>query len=360
MSRTRLLGAVLLALTLHSAASGQTPALEVFYTKLEPKEQFKFKNKDKEATASAGVFRWEVPETEFGTNGLDRNFTGYCSEILVPMTANKSYRFQIGSIAAPENYSVSNSAEPEKAAQRRVKYIQELFGRYYRDAQTRAVNPDEAVGFQLALWELIQEGEPAEGEPTFDLSKGSFQANYPPDEVPASVTKAQEYLGSLSGNDALFYENPDLRGRELIRLKGIPNADGTIAQSQFALRYAGGGGVGAASRPLTGGVGAGVGFGAPGGGIGAGLGGGGGGLLAGTGAGAGGTGGASSVPTTTPITTTTTLPPSTPPTTTVTTPPVGGPETPTPVPAPAGVILGVIALGTVGSWRLGARLLGSK
>jgi len=345
------LGAVLVAITIHSAASGQTPALEVFYTKLEPKEQFKFKNKDKAATASAGVFRWEVPETDFGTNGLDRNFTGYCSEIMVPMTANKSYRFQIGSVAAPENYSVADSPEPERAAQRRVKYIQELFGRYYRDAQARAVNDDEAVGFQLALWELIQESEPADGEAKFDLFAGSFQANYPPDEVPASAKKAQEFLGSLSGNDALFFENPDLRGRELIRLKGIPNADGTIAQSQFALRYAGGAGVGNGARPLT----------ATGGGAPVAGGGGGGGLPA---IGGGGglftnpNSGTQSFPTTTPITTT--PPTTTPPTTTVTTPPVGGPDNPTPVPAPAGLILGAIALGTLSSWRLGVRVLRSK
>lgn len=359
--------AVSLTLTLQSQVAGQTPSLDVFYRKLEPKEAFKYKAmvKDKDgkkveqsSVASAGVFRWEVPETEFGTNGLDRNFTGYCAEVLVPMESNKSYRFQVGSTSSPDNYPVSDSPEPEKAAQRRVKYIQELFGRYYQDAQARAVNPDEAVAFQIALWELIQESEPADGAARFDLFGGDFQADYPQDAAPASVLKAQEYLNTLSGNDALYYENPDLRGRELIRLKGVPNAEGVTAQSQFALRFAGGGGIGSTNpRPLTNGGLPAVGGGSAPGSGGFGGGGAGGGLFTGG-------GGSPTFPTVTPNTTppgngTTT--PTIPPIRTTTVPPVDQPPIdPTPVPAPAGLLLGAIALGSIGSWRLGARLLASK
>lgn len=355
-----LIAALPLALILQARASGQEPALEVFYTKLEPKEQFKYKWKGKEGTANAGVFRWEVPQTEFGTNGLDRNFTGYCAEILVPITAEKLYRFRVNSIYAPTNYSIDPKSEnADRAAERRAKYIQELFGRYYRDPITKDVDPVDAVAFQIALWELIQETEPAEGEPSRDLFAGDFQANYPKADAPAYVTRAQEYLTSLTGNDALFYENPDLRGRELIRLMGIPNAAGVVAQSQFALRYIGGVGAAGAARALTAGGALGGFGGAPVGGVGFP---GGGGLLAGGGGGGAPVSG-QNVPTTTPITTTpTTTPPST-----ITTPPNGGPENPNPpnpptnpVPAPAGLLLGAIALGTLGSWRLGVRLLGAK
>jgi len=370
-----------LALLLTAQAQGQTPGLEVMYTKLEPKEQFKYKIKGKEASSSAGVFRWEVPQTEFGTNGFDRNFTGYCAEVQVPITADKLYRFKIGSIDAPTNYSVDASAEPEKAAQRRASLVRELFGRHYRDALTRQVDPDEAVGFQIALWELIQESEPAEGAAKFDLFGGDFQADYPKDQAPASVQKAQGYLNSLTGDDTLFYQNPDTRGRELIRLQGIPNAEGVTAQSQFALRYAGGGGVGSggASRPLTS-FGSPF-FGSPGGAFGAG----GGGLLAGAGGGGGSspTSSAATPPTTSPVTTspvTTSTTPSNSPETTTTTEktPTGGSETPetpekpklppgtptqfstNPVPAPPSILLAVVALGTIGSWRLRVRLRSAK
>ncbi len=364
-----LIAAFPLVLVLQSTAPAQDPALEVLYTKLEPKEQFKYKWKGAEAVCTAGVFRWEVPASEFGTNGLDRNFTGYCAEVLIPIVADKTYRFRMNSIYAPENYGLAGKEGSALAAQRRATYIKELFGRYYRDPIGKTVNSDEAVAFQIALWEIIQETEPAEGPAKLDLFAGDFQANYPKADAPAYVQTAQKYLDSLTGNDALFYENPDLKGRELIRLQGIENAEKVVAQSQFALRYVGGGATGAGNlaRSLTAGGGLGAaGFGAPGGALGTGSGGGGG-LLAGTGNNGTGTG-TTTTPTTSPITTTPTSSvttggsstSTTPPTSSVNTPPVGGPDNPNPVPAPAGLLLGFIALGTLGSWRIGARVLGTK
>jgi len=363
--RTRLLALVVAipaTLALQTSVSAQEPNLEVFYRKLEPKELFKYKWKGKEGVRTAGVLHWEVPESEFGTNGLDRNFTGYCAQVFVTMQANKSYSFKMATIYSSENYNVGDSPTPDKAAVRRVKYIQELFGRYYRDPIRKAVDPEEAVALQIALWKIIQEKEPAEGEElNLDLSKGDFQANYGGEceEAPAFVKTAQNFLNSLSGDDSKYFENPDLKGRELIRLKGIPNANGEVAQSQFALRFAGGGGVGSPNNiatALT--TGAGLGTGTPGtGSPAAGVGTGGSGFLN-TNSGNGTT---TTPPTTTPPPVTT--PPTQPP---INTPPVGGPpdtppDTPNnPVPAPAGLLLGAIALGTVGAWRIGVRLLSSK
>jgi hypothetical protein len=358
VTRARLLAlvaAVPLALLIHPRASGQEPALEVFYTKLEPKDQFKYKWKGKEAVCTAGVFRWEVPASEFGTNGLDRNFTGYCAEVLVPIVADKMYRFRVNSLFAPANYGLEDHPNGPVAAERRARYIQEMFGRYYRDPITKSINADEALAFQVALWEIIQETEPAEGGPKRDLFAGDFQANYPKADAPAYVLTAQKYLDSLTGDDLLYYENPDLRGRELIRLMGIENAEKVVAQSQFALRFVGGGGVGGTQVNLA--AGAAVGGGGLGGGLGGGFGG-------GLGSGGFGTGGGGSNSPSTPVTTTTpgggTTVTTDPPTTTVEKPPGGGKDEPTPVPAPAGLILGAIALGTLGSWRLGAKWLAAK
>jgi hypothetical protein len=374
MSRlyARLLVAIVAGAITLSSAQAQTPALEVFYRKLEPREAFKFTWKGKASLVSAGVFRWEVPESAFGTNGLDRNFTGYCAEVLVPITADKTYRFRTNSLYDAANYGLK--ADDERApliAQRRTVLIQELFGRYFRDPAAGGVGGDEAVAFQIALWEIIQETEPADGAAKFDLFGGDFRADYPRDEAPAFVRTAQTYLDSLTGNDAVYYTNPALRGRELVRLMGIPNAEGVVAQSQFALRYTGGGATGGLGQTLTGGgVGGGLPVGGLGGGTGGGtggFGGGGGGLLTN----GGGTGG-STFPTTNPVTPTgnppvggsSNSPPLDPATSTSTSPPVGGPNTPTdptnPVPAPAGLLLGLVALGTVGSWRVGARILKSK
>ena len=365
LTRARLMAtfaALTLVLSLATRAPAQEPALEVYYSKLEPKEAFKYTWKAQDGTCSAGVFRWEVPKTEFGTNGLDRNFTGYCAEVLVPITKDKMYRFRVNSIYAPDNYGLAGTPNADRAAERRAKYIQELFGRFYHDPTGKDVPAVEAVAFQVALWEIIQETEPADGPPKLDLFAGDFRANYPANAAPAYVTQAQQYLNALTGNDALYYENPDLRGRELIRLQGIPNADNVTAQSQFALRYVGGGGVGAggANRALTAGGGIGLGgFGAPALGGGSGFPGGGGGFFAGNNGGSG--------PETTTPTTSSSTPPSSGPITPTTppsnggSPPNGGPDQPSsPVPAPAGILLGIIALGTIGSWRLGARALSSK
>jgi hypothetical protein len=363
----------LFVVAMNSRALGQTPELEVFYRKLDPKDQFKYKWKDKEAVCTAGVFRWEVPAREFGTNGLDRNFTGYCAEVLVPITANKLYRFQVNSLFAPENYGLAEKDGAAAAAQRRATFIKELFGRYYRDPTEKSVNPDEALALQIALWEVIQESEPAQGIPKLDLFSGDFQANYLKTDAPAFVLKAQEYLDSLTGDDSPFYSNPDLRGRELIRLKGVPNASGIVAQSQFALRYAGGGAVGSAglSRILTntgsgillGGIG-GTGFGS---GLGSGTGAGGGGGFVTNGSGGSGTTTDPDSSTTTSSNSSTNNSTTNPPTGgPITVPPVDGPPSTTPpdgtnpVPAPAGFLLGAIALGTLGSWRVGVRLLSSR
>src|SRR4051812_12865563 len=105
--RTRLftlLLAIPVTLAFGSRASAQDPSLEVYYTKLEPKDQFRYSWKGKGAVCTAGVFRWEVPQTEFGTNGLDRNFTGYCAEIRVPITAERLYRFRMNSLYDVANY----------------------------------------------------------------------------------------------------------------------------------------------------------------------------------------------------------------------------------------------------------------
>jgi hypothetical protein len=346
-----------LLLLAQTRVAAQTPELEVFYTKLEPKEQFHYKWKGQSTTTPAGVFRWEVPKSEFGTNGFDRNFTGYCAEVRVPIEANKTYKFKVGSVSAPENFGVQDHPNADRVAARRAKLIQELFGRHYKDP-LKDVKSDELVAFQIALWELIQETEPADGEPKLDLFAGDFQADYSNcEDPPAFVLKAQEFLDSLNGDERAYYENPDTRGRELIRLKGVPNADGTVAQSQYALRFAGGGGTGSTQRPLTGEMLGGAGGGGSGGGAGAGGGigsGTGGAFIAGNPLGGGGQVFPPAETFPSPLT-----PPIVPPIGAP--PPEQPPSTPTtPIPAPAGIIIGALALGALATRQIYSRLKQTK
>ncbi len=362
----RCMAALLILPILETSASAQTPALEVFYNRLDPKDSFKYKWKGVEKTCNVGAFQWEVPASEFATGGLDRNFTGFCAEILVPIQAGKTYRYQPEGLANPQAYALPATAEGAVEAERRAALIRELFGNHYSEAMP----PEDTYAFQIALWELIQEPQPAEGQVKFDLFAGDFQANYQPDVVPNSVIKAQAYLDELTGNDAIFFENPATKGRELVRLQGLADSEGFAAQSQLALRYTNGGAPGSSpfDSALGGGAGGGGGFGGgnggggPGGGTGGGTGGGGGGGLftgggngggsgggtgggngnggggngnggGGNGGGGGGGGGGGKNP--------------------------GGGGGTTPVPAPAGIILGMVAVGAVISRRIITRMVRS-
>ena len=390
MSHTRvrarlvaLVAALPLALILQTRAHAQEPVLEVFYRKLEPKEQFKFKWKGMEAECVAGVFRWDVPQSEFGTNGLGRHFTGYCAEVLVSITADKMYRFQTNKTDAPANYNLAGVAKDkiDDAAKRRTRLVEELFGRYFRDPVLKPINEIDAVAFQIALWEIIQESEPAEGDLKLDLFAGDFQANYPKADAPAFVVKAQQYLDSLTGrDDVMFFMNDDLRGRELIRLQGMEGAEG-VAQSQFALRYKGAPRVGGRLDDSWGGNGNGFGWG----------------NWLGSGNLGGGAGRSSLFPSQSSNNGQSPSPMTDPPNPSPSNPIAGGPPTPgtspsinggtsggsagektaavvggppTPgtspgqpvnsVPAPAGLLLGVIALGTIGVWRVRPKFFAAK
>jgi hypothetical protein len=354
-SHARLVRPSLLALLLLAVAPAgllaQAPTLEAFYHRLEPKETFKYRWKGEDKLCNVGAFGWEIPPSTFSTGGLDRNFTGYCAEILVPITAGQTYRFQPIGLNEPQSYGLPATAEGAKLADQRATLIRELFGRYFRKTMTAT----DIFAFQVALWELNQEPQPQKGPVAFDLFAGEFQVNYPREEAPAFVRLAQDYLNSLTGDDTTFYTNEAIQGRELVRLQGIANAEGVVAQSQLALRYfnGGGGGEGFGTGSGVGGGGGGLpgvpggGGGPPGGsgGFGGGSGGGGGGLI--TGGGGGGvappSGGGGSVP---PGGGGGTLIPPEPGGGNKK-PPTGGGGSVTPVPAPPGVLLGLVAAGAI-------------
>jgi uncharacterized membrane protein YgcG len=327
-----------MAMGICSRAVAQTPSLDVYYDRFDPKAIFKYKWKGEEKVCNVGAFHWMVPESEFATGGLDRNFTGFCAEVNVTITAGKTYRFRLISLLEPTNYGLEATPEGIRAAERRTTLIRELFGRYYQENKT--AHPEDTYAFQVALWELTHETEPMDRAVSFDLFAGDFQANYPKEQAPDYVLKAQAYLDSLTGNDAIYYENQEINGRELIRLQGLPNAEGIVAQAQYALRYINGGVTGTgglAGTSATGGAGGfgGIGAGGGGAGIGAGDSSGGGGPLISTGG--------------TPSTTTTTT--NSPPPSTGGRVPAGGPSG-TPVPAPAGLVLGLVAVGTLATRRI--------
>lgn len=334
-----------LVLGICARSSAQAPSLDAYYDRLDPKSVFNSKWKGEEKVCNVGAFRWQVPMSSYATGGLDRNFTGYCAEIDVSIVVGKLYRFKIDRLDDPAFYGLKADAEGIRAAQRRATLIRELFGRYYSESKT--AHPDDTFAFQVALWELTHETEAANGMMTlFDLFSGDFQTNYPREQAPAFVLKAQDYLNSLVGNDSVYYQNPSINGRELVRLDGIPNAEGIVAQSQYALRYIDGGvpGIGPFANALgTTGAGGAGGF-APGiGGFGGSIGGDVGSPSGGPLVNLGTTGDTGTTGTTGPPITTNTRPP--------VNHHLGS------VPAPPGLLLGLVAVGAFASRRVYMRLM---
>lgn len=346
-----------------AAAHSQNPSLNAIYQGADPKADFSFNWKEQAPgtfTKPVGKLRWEVPASEFSTGGMDRSFTGFCSEPLVPIVAGNTYRYEIQSPEMPEIYGLAGDDDGLRAASRRARYVREFFGRYY-DGANKASDANAPLAFQAALWEIIHESEFPDVPAPFNLFTGNFQANYPNLAAsPPYVQMAQGYLLALTGDDlATFHENTAIAGSELVHLKGIATEAGLVGQSQFGLRNSGAGGVpGLNGATAAGGTGLG-GFGAPGGFFG----GTGGFLPAAVGAGGGGGGGSggggsdiTNPPTENPNNT---PPPTTPPSTTP--PTEGGGENPpeqppvvtpnAPIPTPPAAVLGMIAVGVFAGRR---------
>ncbi|HYH67641.1 MAG TPA: hypothetical protein VD866_23290 [Urbifossiella sp.] len=274
-----------------SPALAQQPAagdVWAYYSELHSKGSFSFKMDGQSYTKSVGALRWDVPTDRLTAAGLDRNFTAFCAEPLVGVTAGNTYRFDVQSPEDPLAYGLPATEAGIAEAKLRGTYIRELFGRHYLTS-VNFQSPDNTRAFQAALWELAYEKDLPQGEKAaarpFSLGTGTFQSDYPDaaNPAPAFVSVAEDMLKSLTGNDEVFYSVPGLAGRELVRMNGLTNAAGVIAQDQYALRTTAalaGGVVGGGGSGLGGSVG-GAGFGAPvggfgGGGVGGGSGGGGG------------------------------------------------------------------------------------
>jgi len=171
-------------------------------------------------TPVPGILAWEVPPTEFGTAGMERNFRTYCAEAPVGVVSGATYRYSVRSPAVPDAFHLPDTEAGNAESFRRATYIRELFGRYYIPSLTES---RAARAFQIALWEIIHESNWVEDKaPPLDLSAGSFTAIAEQDDAD-SVGLSRDYLKSLTGNDNVYYENPDLAGRELVWMQGLPS-----------------------------------------------------------------------------------------------------------------------------------------
>jgi hypothetical protein len=77
-----------------------------YYSELTAKGSFTFKMDGKQYTKSVGALRWDVPADRLTAAGLDRNFTAFCAEPLVGVTAGNTYRFDVQAPEDPAAYGL--------------------------------------------------------------------------------------------------------------------------------------------------------------------------------------------------------------------------------------------------------------
>lgn len=194
-----------------------------------------------------GRLDWQVPLSEPTTGGMGREFSTFCAEVHADVVAGRTYRFEVTPPNVPAAFGLEDDEPGRTEADRRATFVRELFGRYYLPTLK---DKSAAAAFQVALWEIIHESElPAAPDDRFSLFGGTFRAGAPALEAaPKHVQVAEGYLNFLTGNNTPYYENDDLQGLELVRLRGLRGTvDGLypdyVPQSQFAVRYKAGAGM---------------------------------------------------------------------------------------------------------------------
>lgn len=236
----RWLAAAVTVTTLAGTASAQEPTPDVVlrYDGLTARETFKFRMNGAEHAKAVGGLRWQFPASSLATLGFDPAPVTFCIEPLVPITAGQEYGLTIDSFGKPRDFAgLKADKAGVEAADRRAKYVRELFAKHYAEA----VKDNGTVSaFQVAVWELVSETQTPAAPAAYSLYSGTFQAVEPVATAPAFVRTAEGYLKGLTGDDAAFATAPLLAGRELVQLSGTNISTGTAAQAQLGVRNRGG------------------------------------------------------------------------------------------------------------------------
>ena len=107
-----------------------------FAFKTQPQDRFvdAWKNQKGQFTRKSGRLEWQVPETEPGTGRMGREFSTYCAEALVGVVPGKTYQFDVQEPNVPEAFGLPDDPAGWAEADRRARFVRELFGRYYPDS----------------------------------------------------------------------------------------------------------------------------------------------------------------------------------------------------------------------------------
>ena len=130
-----LLGLAVIAWALVPVTAQESTAggLKLHYRELTDRQVLKFRMNGAEQSAPIGRLNWDFPSVTFATVGLDPQLSTFCLEPLVPVVAGNDYAFDLEPFGTTKDFNLKEDEAGKKEAERRAKYVRELYGRAYAD-----------------------------------------------------------------------------------------------------------------------------------------------------------------------------------------------------------------------------------
>ena len=127
-------------------------------------------------SVTGGLFNWTKTGGSYA--GLNGNFTTFCIEVTEHVSAGNSYTYDIDLVANGPTTLPMGATLADKMA--------ELFGRFYGGMNLS--DADQVGGFQLAVWNIVYDGDNT-------ILAGNFQAS----DGAGPMAYADFYLGAIDG-----------------------------------------------------------------------------------------------------------------------------------------------------------------
>ncbi|MGD8174996.1 PEP-CTERM sorting domain-containing protein [Marinimicrobium sp. ARAG 43.8] len=136
----------------------------------------------------AGEFDFTTSHNSSGIAAWDDGLSAFCIEIDTTLRHQSTSYEVFGGLGSFEGNSKGT-------------YIDRLFSTFYEDSQSSSVN---SAAFQLALWEIINEGAEdfnLDKQTGFSWSSGFWGHDFHADSFSGAKTVAQQWLGALDGQN---------------------------------------------------------------------------------------------------------------------------------------------------------------
>ncbi|MBL1216823.1 MAG: hypothetical protein D8M59_04940 [Planctomycetes bacterium] len=162
-----------------SAASAQADLIEARFDSVSPGRNIEFSTNDGHSyqTTVAGNFNWTRLGGDYDGGGAEGQYVTYCVDLVQHVSYGAEYEFNV---IEPTEAPWPTSGMGDDRADR----LAELFGRHW----SSGFGQDEAAGFQLAVWEIVNDDD-------LDLADGDFRIR----DAGSAQDWANLWLASIDG-----------------------------------------------------------------------------------------------------------------------------------------------------------------